>query len=79
MAKEIPQHYDRLGKEINIGSHVAFPASNSLYIGEVIKLNPKMIGVQRISKGRSHHNKYPIECVVVDSSDVTVAILKGDL
>lgn len=79
MAKEQVQHLDKLGKPIFIDACVAFPGSNSLYIGKVVKLNPKMISIEKIGKHKSKYNKYPLDCVVVDGQDVTVAILKGAL
>jgi hypothetical protein len=75
----VTSHFDRLGKEIVIDSCVVFPQSNMLRVGKVIKLNPKMIGIQPISKHGGKCNKYPLDCVVVNDSDVSMAILKGDL
>ena len=48
MAKEIPEHKDKLGRLLKVGDCVAYPDSNSLVVGVVKKLNPKMIGVSRI-------------------------------
>lgn len=73
------QHVDKLGKDINVDVCVVFPAGNSLVVGKVIKLNPKMVGVETITKRPAKYNKYPRDCVVVNSEDVTVAILKGVL
>jgi hypothetical protein len=46
--KPIPEHRDKLGRLINIGDFVAFPDRNSLEVGVVKKLNPKMIGIGRM-------------------------------
>jgi hypothetical protein len=79
MTKLIPQHLDKLGRPIFVESCVAFPGSNCLYIGKVIKLNPKMIGVETLGSRGSKYNKYPQDCVLVNEQDVTMAILKGQL
>jgi hypothetical protein len=78
MAKVVPVHKDKLGRDINLNDCVAFPRSNSLIIGKVVKINPKMVGVEEISnkKWPSSGNKYPQDCVVVDSADVTMYMLR---
>jgi hypothetical protein len=75
----IPEHRDQLGRVINIGDCVAYPQSNSLVIGVVRKINPKMIGVRRIGKNGwgSEKNKYPIDCVKLDGPEVTMFIIKN--
>lgn len=78
MAKEIPVQFDRLGREIHVDDCVAFPDNNSLNIGKVKKINPKMIGIEKLnSKYQGYYNKYPVDCVIVDSQDVTMWLLKG--
>jgi hypothetical protein len=69
-----------LGRAITLDSVVAYPSSNSLSIGRVIKLNNKMIKVVNV-KAKSAYaqrgiNKYPQDCVVVDGAEVTMYLLK---
>lgn len=77
MAK-IPEHTDKLGSPINLNDCVAYPDGNSLNIGRVIKLNPKMIGLEEVGNKRWPHkgNKYPADVVVLDDAAVTMYLLK---
>lgn len=78
MAKELPVHYDLIGRELAVGDCVAFPGYNSLSIGTVVKLNPKMIGVVNIKSKRSRAQlKYPGDLVKLDGPDVTFYLLKN--
>lgn len=79
MAKEIPTHLDLLGNPISVGNCVAFPYSNSLRIGIITKLNPKMVQVKRVGSKRPgiRYNKYPTYMVVLNSQDVTMYLLKA--
>ena len=47
--KEPIEHKDKLGRLLKVGDCVAYPSSNSLMIGIVKKLNPKMVGVKPVS------------------------------
>ena len=80
MTKTAPQHHDRLGREITLETVVAYPDSNSLCIGRVIKLNNKMIKVVSVEArsewARRGTNKYPADCVVLEGADVTMYLLK---
>lgn len=76
-SKPDPQHKDKLGRLIRIGDFVAYPESNSLCVGTIVKLNPKMIKVARINKYRWESNKYPDDCVKLEQSDMTWYILKN--
>ena len=49
---EIPAHKDKLGRLIQVDDFVCYPDGNSLQIGKVIKINPKMIKVNRIPDKR---------------------------
>ncbi len=78
MAKEIPVHKDKLGREINVGDFVAYPDRNSLEFGKVMKLNSKMVGVLPcITKYKQYRNtnKYPADMVRLDSKDMTWYLL----
>jgi hypothetical protein len=76
--KEQPGHKDRLGRLLKIGDCVVYPSHNSLSVGTVKKLNPKMIKVVPVgTKHRSSgSNKYPQDIVVVDGPEVTMYLLK---
>ena len=84
MAKAEIIHEDKLGNLINVGDYVAYPSHNSLEIGVVTKLNPKMVKVKNITptnyKWRSEDgkNKYPSDCVMVEGPLVTMYILKNN-
>lgn len=79
MAKEIPEHKDKLGRPIGLGDAVCYPVSNGLYIGTVIKINQKMIKVQKLGNSRwnNEHNKYPDDIIKLDQSEVTFYALKN--
>jgi hypothetical protein len=76
MPKELPEHKDKLGRSIKVGDFVAFPDRNSLEVGVVKKLNPKMIGVGRI-KSKYSQNKYPQDIVRLEGPEVSIYLLKN--
>lgn len=79
-SKPEPNHKDKLGRLIQLGDFVAFPQSNSLYVGKIIKLNNKMVKVQEVSNSKyrpGEYNKYPTDCVKLEQSDMTWYILKN--
>ena len=80
MAKEIPQHKDIFGQELALEDCVVYPQSNSMQIGKIIKINPKMISVRGLGKRsyRSETLKYPIDLVKVQGPEVTMYLLKAD-
>ena len=71
------EHNDRLGRLIKLGNYVAYPSHNSLQFGRVIKINPKMIKVQRIPVTRwsGESLKYSVDLLVVEDSDMTWYLL----
>ena len=69
------QHQDLFGQPLEIGDCVVYPRSNSMSVGTVAKLNPKMVGVNGIERWGSC-NKYPQELVKVSGSEVTMYLLK---
>lgn len=77
--KETVTHFDKLGTALNVGDYVAFSSSNSLEIGLIQKLNPKMVKVSRLGKRGwgSAKNKYSCDCVLLDGPKVTVYVLKN--
>lgn len=73
-------HCDKLGNPVVVGDCVAYPQSNALCIGTVIKINPKMIKVSPVGvKGYWSRgvNKYPEDLVKLDSQEVSLYILKN--
>lgn len=80
MPKEEVIHKDRLGRELKVGDCVAYPSGNSLVIGVIKKINPKMVGVSALGKKNiwgSAKNKYPMDCVRLDGPEVTMYLLRG--
>ena len=77
---ESTTHKDIFGRVIAEGSYVAFPHSNSLYIGTVGKCTAKMVRVHPVSSsyrsGRGYL-KYANELVTVAGTDVTFYVLKN--
>lgn len=81
MTKEEIVHKDRLGRTLAVGDCVAYPSGNTLIIGVIKKINPKMVGVSAIGKNRawsSAKNKYPMDCVRLDGPEVTMYLLRGE-
>ena len=72
----LPAHRDKLSRPLVVGQFVVYPDRNSLEFGKVAKLNPKMIGVTPISKGK-FTNKYPSDVVIVEDSAMTWWLLKN--
>ena len=78
LSKSIPEHRDKLGRLLKVGDCVAYPGSNTLMIGTVKKINPKMIGVAMLGKrGWGPSNKYPEDCVLLEGPEVTMYLLKN--
>jgi len=77
MAKEIPQHRDKLGQQLAIGDCVVYPLNNSLIVGTVRKFTPKLIGVTRIEGWARESNKYPCDVVKVSGPEVTMYLIKA--
>jgi len=80
MAKEQPEHRDKLGRVLAVGDAVCYPSHNSLELGTVKKLNPKMVKVfeagRANSKWYSGSNKYPQDLVKIDGPEVTMYLLR---
>ena len=78
--KSVLEHRDKLGKLLAVGDAVCYPCQNSLELGTVKKLNPKMVKV--FEAGRSNSawysgsNKYPQDLVKIDGPEVTMYLLK---
>lgn len=71
-------HKDILGQPLGIGDAVVFPSSNTMYVGLITKLNPKMVKVKRVgTKYTWEQNKYPTDLAKVSGSEVTMYLLKN--
>jgi hypothetical protein len=82
MAKVIAHnHMDKLGQPLAEGDCVAYPQSNTLYIGTITNLNPKMVKVVQVGAkswyGTAGTNKYPNDLVKLDGESVTMYLLKN--
>ena len=72
----IPEHRDILGQPLAVGDAVVFPSSNTMYVGTITKLNPKMIKVRRVgSRSKWEQNKYPSDLARVSGPEVTMYLL----
>lgn len=73
-------HHDIFGQELALDDCVVYPQSNSMQIGKVIKINPKMISVRGLGSRyrRSETLKYPIDLVKVQGAEVTMYLLKAE-
>lgn len=74
----IPEHRDILGQPLGVGDCVVFPSSNTMYVGMITKLNPKMVKVKKVpgTKYTSEWNKYPADLAKVSGAEVTMFLLK---
>ena len=71
------EHRDKLGRLLKVGDCVAYPGSNTLFIGTIKKLNPKMLGVARVGKNNwGPSNKYPSDVVLLDGPEVAMYLLR---
>lgn len=76
MTKAVIQHQDLFGQPLEVGDCVVYPRSNSMTVGTVTKINPKMVGVKGVSTRWGDCNKYPQELVKVSGAEVTMYLLK---
>jgi hypothetical protein len=70
------EHQDLFGQDLEIGDCVVYPRGNSMTVGTVAKLNPKMVGVKGVGRSWGNCNKYPTELVKVSGAEVTMYLLK---
>lgn len=71
-----PEHRDILGQSLAIGDPVVYPVSNSMCVGTVVKLNPKMVKVRQVGS-KWEQNKYPTDVARVSGAEVTMYLLKN--
>ena len=76
MAKAPVEHKDLFGQPLELGDCVVYPRGNSMTVGTVAKINPKMVGVKGVGARWGDCNKYPAELVKVDGAEVTMYLLK---
>ena len=77
MDKPTIEHKDKLGRSLKVGDCVAYPGSNSLIVGTIKKLNPRMVGVAKLGKNSyGPKNKYPHDVVLLDGPEVTMYLLR---
>jgi hypothetical protein len=77
----IQHHYDKLEQEILIDDYVAFPQSNGLMVGKVVKLSNKMLiieaviakKIRRRTLVKETYRKYPADAVKL-TSDVALTM-----
>jgi hypothetical protein len=79
-AKVPVEHKDKLGRLLEVGDCVAYPSSNSLEIGTIKKITPKMTLVCRVGstryRGNSGTRKYSSDLVLLEGPLVTMYLLK---
>jgi hypothetical protein len=82
MAKQEIAHLDILGQPLEVGDCVVYPSSNTMYVGTVVKLSPKMVKVQRVGaryyRSTNGENKYPSDLAKVSGPEVTMYLLKAN-
>lgn len=78
-AKVAVEHKDKLGRVLAVGDAVCYPYSNSLELGTVKKLNPKMVTVWEVGRhGKCYtgSRKYPQDLVKVEGQEVSMYLLR---
>lgn len=79
MAKEKVQveHKDRLGRVVKVDDIVAFPSHNSLEIGVIANITPKMVLIKRVpaTSYSREWRKYSHETVLIEGADLTMYLL----
>lgn len=71
-------HLDLFGRELKLDDIVAFPESNTMSIGKIVKINPKMIKLTAIKKAwRKDKLIYANQCILLDGQEVTMYLLRN--
>ena len=79
MAKAEIEHKDKLGRVLKVGDCVAYPERNTLVIGTVKRLTPKMTMVAELGQRYFNDNgyrKYPNDLVLLEGPEVTMYLLR---
>ena len=81
MSKESVEHRDKLGQPLTLGACVAYPSRNSMEIGVIKKINPKMLTVWELgikhSTWYTGSRKYPSDLVLLQGPEVSMYLLKN--
>jgi hypothetical protein len=77
--KEEIEHRDKLNRLLSVGDCVAYPSHNTLEIGIIKKLHPKMVKVMKLKSKYKHDgsNKYSSDLVLLDGPDVTMYLIRN--
>lgn len=71
--------HDKLKNEIQVGDYVAYHKTSRMHIGQVTKINPKMLTISRIPASRRKpkpDHEYPSETVKLDEKTVLAYLLQ---
>ena len=80
MAKTEVEHKDKLGRLLKVGDCVAYPDRNTLVIGTIKKVTPKMTMVAELGRPRwGDSRKYPSDLVLLEGPEVTLYLLRINL
>jgi hypothetical protein len=66
---KIQHHYDKLGQELVIDDYIAFPQSNGLMVGKIVRLSNKMLIIEVVVSKKMKryiketYRKYPADAV----------------
>jgi hypothetical protein len=72
-----PDHRDFFDRPLAVNDYVVYPSYNTMMVGTVTRLTPKMALVKSLGSGwRSESRKYPQELVQVAGPEVTMYVLK---
>jgi hypothetical protein len=83
---KVLQHYDKLEQEVVVDDYVAFPQSNGLMVGKVVRLSNKMLIIDAVvsKKIRSRtwvketYRKYPTDAVkLTPDASLTMYLIKN--
>ena len=77
--KVVPEHQDLFGQPLAVGDCIVFPSYNTMHVGTIVKLNPKMIRIKRVGSRAWEQNKYPQDLVRVEGAEVTMYLLKNTI
>lgn len=72
------KHFDIFNEEILLDSCVAFSSGNSLKIGKIEKITPKMVRIVPYvnQTWKNSFIKYPTDVVVIPTNKVTIWLMK---
>ena len=83
---KVLQHYDKLEQEVVVDDYVAFPQSNGLMVGKVVRLSNKMLiidaivskKIRRRTTIKEMYRKYPADAVkLTPDAALTMYLIKN--